>query len=62
MGISWPTVQVAVFSQIVVALITVRLALGRFRQERWWERKYEAYSEMLTSLHQLRRSYEDDID
>jgi len=57
MGISWLTLLVAFVSQVMVALVAVRLALGRFRDEKWWERKYEAYSQMLTSLHRLRKSY-----
>ena len=55
MGVSWPTVLVALVSQILVAWIAVRLAIGRFREEKWWERKYEAYAEMLTSLHRMKK-------
>ena len=62
MGISWPTLAAAFVSQVLVALITVQLALGRFRQEKWWERKYEAYSEILISLHRLRKSYFADLE
>ena len=56
MTISWPTVLVSLVVQLIVAWATVQLALGRFRQEKWWERKYEAYSEMLTALHLMKRS------
>jgi hypothetical protein len=61
MGVSWPTVAVSLVGQLAVGLliawVTVRLALGRFREEKWWERKYDAYSEMLTALHRMRKSF-----
>jgi hypothetical protein len=56
MGISWPTIAITLASQVFVAWVAVRLALGRFRQEKWWERKYEAYTEMLASLHRMKKS------
>jgi len=56
MQVSWGTALVALASQVLVAWVAVRLALNRFRQEKWWERKYEAYAEILTSLHRLRKS------
>jgi hypothetical protein len=36
---------------IVAAVLTVRLSLRRFHAERWWERKAEAYSRIIESLH-----------
>jgi len=35
---------------IVTAFVTVRLALSRFRQERWWERKAQAYADLFEAL------------
>jgi hypothetical protein len=35
---------------IVTAYVAVRLALSRFRQERWWERKAQAYAELFEAL------------
>ena len=35
---------------IVIAIVTVRLSLQRFRSERWWERKFEVYSTIIESL------------
>lgn len=55
MGISWPTVLVAFVTQIGVAWITVRLALGRFRQEKWWERRLDAYTSIIRDLHHIKR-------
>src|SRR3974377_1640891 len=36
---------------ICTAIITVRLSLRRFHAERWWERKADAYSRIVESLH-----------
>jgi hypothetical protein len=35
----------------VSAWITVQLSLRRFRTERWWERKVEAYERIIGALH-----------
>lgn len=43
---------------IATALITVRLALKRFRSERWWERKADTYSRIVESLCHL-KAYSD---
>ncbi len=44
-----------VFTAIVIgaisAWITAQLALRRFRAEKWWERKAEAYSRVIEALH-----------
>jgi hypothetical protein len=39
----------------VTALLTIRLSLHRFRSERVWERKAEAYADLLTALSDLHR-------
>ncbi|MGA2174459.1 MAG: hypothetical protein ABSH38_05700 [Verrucomicrobiota bacterium] len=38
---------------VCTAIISVRLALRRYRAERWWERKAEAYSRIVDALHAL---------
>ena len=38
----------------ITAWITVRLSLRRFRSERLWERKVQAYEKILESLHHLK--------
>lgn len=40
---------------VVTAWVTVRLSLKRFRSERLWERKYDAYAEILNALSQQLR-------
>jgi hypothetical protein len=45
----------ALLTGIVIAAvsswITVQLSLRRFRTERWWERKVEAYERIISALH-----------
>ncbi len=39
---------------IITAWITVKLALRRFYTEKWWERKAQAYSDIIGSLAKMR--------
>ncbi len=39
---------------VVTALVTVQLSLRRFRSERMWERKVQAYERIFESLHHLK--------
>jgi hypothetical protein len=34
-------------------LLSIRLGLSRFRSERWWERKAEAYAAVIEQLHAM---------
>ena len=43
---------------MVTAVVTVRLSLRSFYSERWWERKAEAYTAVIESLHHMKR-YDD---
>jgi hypothetical protein len=45
----------AILVAVVTSVITVNLALRRFRQERWWDKKQAMYSELLETLHGLKR-------
>ena len=62
---SWSTVIAAGIVQLLIAVfvafLTVFLALRRFRRERWWEKKYEAYEGLLLALHSMKRSWSDDL-
>lgn len=40
----------SVAASIITAIATVRLSLSRFRSERWWERKADAYSRLIEEL------------
>jgi hypothetical protein len=59
---SWPTfIGNFVVSLVVgtgIAFLTVRLTLKRFYSEKWWERKWEAYSGLFDALHHVRNYYD----
>lgn len=54
----WVTAVLSLASALIVAvvtsLLTVRLALGRFYSEKWWERKAAAYAAIIESMHYVR--------
>src|SRR5262249_25767276 len=66
MSVSWPSLVATILGtflgQVAIAWLAVRLALGRFRQEKWWEKKYEAYIEILVALHQVKKDFFDSIE
>jgi hypothetical protein len=39
---------------VISSALTLILGLKRFRSEKWWEKKFEAYSTILESLHHIR--------
>ncbi len=39
---------------ILSALITVRLAIRRFHEEKWWEKKVESYTSIFEVLHRFK--------
>ena len=43
------------FIAVVSSFITVRLSLRKFRTEKWWERKAEAYAKVIEALYQSKR-------
>lgn len=55
---NWQPVFVSFISSVViavvVAMVTVRLALKRFHTEKWWERKSTAYVSIIEALHHMR--------
>ena len=44
-------IPAAILIAAVSSWITVQLALRRFRRERWWERKTDAYTKVIEALH-----------
>jgi len=50
-------VVVSVVTAVVTAVVTVKLALRRFYTEKWWERKTQAYSEIIGSLVKMQICY-----
>jgi hypothetical protein len=45
-----PSLITSITAGLIAALVSVRLALRRFRSEKWWERKASVYSELFESL------------
>jgi hypothetical protein len=45
----------AVTAGVITAIVSVRLALRRFRAERWFERKAQAYTDLFTGLSHIQR-------
>lgn len=43
----------ALIVSIITAFITVKLSLRQFRSQRWWEKKAEAYSQIIEHLSYL---------
>ncbi len=48
------TVAASALSAVLAARLTLRLAATQFTSERWWERKADAYSALVHSLHAMR--------
>ena len=45
------TILVGIMISAVTSLITVQLSLHRFRKEKWWEKRVEAYERVIEALH-----------
>ena len=39
----------------VSAYVTVRLALGRFRDEQWWSRRVDAYTAIIEAIYKMKQ-------
>ena len=48
------TIAVSTLAAILAARLTLRAAAAQFTSERWWERKADAYSALVHSLHAMR--------
>jgi hypothetical protein len=43
-------------------MLTARLALGRFRAERWWAKKFDVYTSIIEALDQISAAFYDEIE
>lgn len=43
----------AIITGVISAWLTASLAFRRFRHEKWWDEKFRAYSDILSSLHNI---------
>ena len=53
-----PSLISGIVVAVVASYVTVRLSLKRFYSERWWERKAQAYSEIVEALYDVQNSVE----
>ncbi|MCT6515859.1 hypothetical protein GY03_00950 [Proteus vulgaris] len=48
---------VGLFLGCVASIITAQIALKKFYKEKWWERKYQAYNNLIDSLIEVKYIY-----
>jgi hypothetical protein len=53
---------VGIVSATLTAPLAAWLALRRFYSERWWERKLDAYTVLIESLHHMGRPYDEALE
>ena len=53
---------VGLFLSVVTAWLTVRFSLQRFHAERWWERKLDAYTAIIESLHHMLNYFSKELE
>lgn len=56
-----PQIFVSAITAIIASFFMSRFALRRFYSEKWWEKKAEAYSAILESLHYMKRDFDEEI-
>lgn len=55
----WSKVGVGIITGAVAALLTARITLKRFYHDKWWERKHQAYNELVNNLFELQVFFRD---
>ena len=55
-------ILVSVLVGVASALVATYLAFRRFRAEKLWEKKVDAYTRLITAAHEMRRAREAEID
>jgi len=58
LGSLLPGLAIAVVSAVVSAKSTVHFAFKKFRAERWWDRKADAYAAIIEALHYAKQGTE----
>ena len=51
------TIIVSALISVVIAWLTMRLALYRFYQEKWWDKRATAYLELIDVLYDFKKDY-----
>jgi hypothetical protein len=52
------TIIVSALTSVVIAWLTMRLALHRFYREKWWDKRATAYLELIDVLYYFKKDYE----
>ena len=55
-------IPTAIFIAAVSSWITVQLSLRKFRREKWWERKADAYANVIEALHYSKQFSEEHFE
>ncbi|OQW56830.1 MAG: hypothetical protein A4S17_13160 [Proteobacteria bacterium HN_bin10] len=50
---TWTALAISAASGLGAAVVTVWLSLRQFQQQRWWERKLDAYTQVVEALHHM---------
>lgn len=56
------TILTGIFIAGVTSWITVQLSLQKFRSEKWWERKADAYTKLLDALHKSKKFSDEHLE
>jgi hypothetical protein len=56
------TILSAIFIASVTSWITVHLSLKKFRSEKWWERKVDAYINIFNALHKSKKFSDEHLE
>lgn len=52
------TVIISAITSVIIAWLTMRLALHRFYREKWWDKRATAYLELIDVLYYFKKDYE----
>jgi len=55
-------ILVGAASGLVVAFYTARYTINKFYTEKWWEKKFDNYSQLLSTLYSLKIIFENSLD
>lgn len=57
----WTSFAISAASGVFAAIASVWLSLRQFQQQRWWERKLDAYTAVVEALHDMSTSLDSDL-
>lgn len=51
-----------ILAGFITAIVTVHLSVGRFRREKWWERRVESYANLIDALHYVSHGIDEELN